>query len=305
MSTDWHALPPTLDDLNRADADRFVAYLAEVWEHAPWVAQDIVDQRPFASVDALHRAMVGAVAARPEAERVRFFAGHPELAGQAARKGLMTADSVREQGGLDLAAVDGQEAGRWDALNARYRERFGFPFMLCIARHSRRSALAAFERRVERSRAEELEAALTEIGRITRLRLAARIADHGLTDIAGRLTTHVLDIAAGRPAAGIGVALYEAGDDGRAAPGAAPLAQAVTNEHGSTTAPLLGGGPLRIGRYELRFDVGAYFRRDGRAPSDWAFLETVPVVFAVDDPEGDYHLPLAVTPWAYSTYRGQ
>jgi 2-oxo-4-hydroxy-4-carboxy-5-ureidoimidazoline decarboxylase len=161
----------TLEQLNQASEAAFCAALAEIWEHAPWVAQRVVGQRPFASIDALHRAMVDVVAALDEDRRVAFYASHPELAGADARSGRMTDASTEEQGTLALERLDASEALRWDALNQAYRARFGFPFILCIRRHSRVSALAAFEQRLGHDRPTELAQALAEIAAITRLRL--------------------------------------------------------------------------------------------------------------------------------------
>jgi 2-oxo-4-hydroxy-4-carboxy-5-ureidoimidazoline decarboxylase len=277
---------PTLAQLNAADASAFHGHLGDVFEHAPWVATAIVDQRPFASTDALHRAMLAAVAARPEDARVALFNGHPELAGAAARLGDMTADSVREQGGLALGALGAEDSARWDGLNAAYRARFGFPFILCIKRHTRASALAAFAARLANDRATELAGTLAEIGRITRLRLAGRIADHGLDRLHGSLAVQVLDSQRGRPAEGLRVALHDA--DG------ALLAESVEDGRG---LPLLAGAPLRMGRYELRVALGDYLRRQGDADT---FLDAVPIAFAIDAPEADYRLTLSVAPWAYS-----
>eukprot|EP01036_Dinobryon_divergens_P021507 gene21507-29517_t len=95
---------------------------------------------------------------------------------------------------LALAAVAADEAAEWDRLNAAYNERFGFPFILCIRRHGRDSALREFERRLAQDRPAELAAALQEIGRISRLRLAGRMESHGMEGLHGRLTTHALDI---------------------------------------------------------------------------------------------------------------
>jgi 5-hydroxyisourate hydrolase len=103
------------------------------------------------------------------------------------------------------------------------------------------------------------------------------------------LTTHVLDIAAGRPAAGVAITLAR-GDE--------VLAKAVTNADGRTDAPLL--ERLEAGVYELRFAVGDYFGAGGEPP----FLDVVPVRFGVSDPGAHHHVPLLVAPWAYSTYRG-
>jgi hydroxyisourate hydrolase len=114
----------------------------------------------------------------------------------------------------------------------------------------------------------------------------------------GRLTTHVLDTARGRPAAGVAIELLRH-TPGRAAPEA--VTRARTNADGRTDEPLLGPGELRPGRYELVFDVGAYFGAQGDGEP---FLDLVPVRFGVADADASYHVPLLVSPWAYSTYRG-
>lgn len=295
---------PTLADLNTCDVSTFVGHLGSVFEHAPWVAARAAALRPFASADALHQAMIGLVSALPQDDLVALLAGHPDLAGPAARSGSMTADSTSEQAALSLDRLPDEETARWDALNAAYRARFGFPFILCARHYGRTAMLRVFERRLAGSRAEEMAAAVREIAQITRHRLAGRIAGHDLSDLAGRLTTHVLDTSRGRPAQGMRVALHEV--SGALPCGtSAPLVEAVTDAHGQTGAPLLSGAPLRIGRYELRFHVGDYFRRTGAVEGDFAFLDVVPIVFCIDEPMGDYHVPLTVTPWAYATYRGQ
>lgn len=113
----------------------------------------------------------------------------------------------------------------------------------------------------------------------------------------GRLSTHVLDTARGRPAAGIRVTLDRIGPDG--AP--VPVAEAVTNGDGRTDAPLLEGDAFAPGVYELAFAVGAYF--EALAPGA-PFLDRVPIRFRIADGDGHYHVPLLVSPWSYSTYRG-
>ena len=167
----------SLKHLNTCEPEAFCAALADIWEHAPWVAHGVVDQRPFATVDALHAAMVGVVAALDEPARVAFYAGHPELAGEDARRGTMTDASIAEQGTLALARLDTHEAEHWNALNRAYRTRFGFPFILCIRRHTRESALQAFEQRLQHDRSTELATTLGEIAAITRLRLERMVPD--------------------------------------------------------------------------------------------------------------------------------
>jgi 5-hydroxyisourate hydrolase len=110
----------------------------------------------------------------------------------------------------------------------------------------------------------------------------------------GALTTHVLDVGRGRPAAGVRVELWRDG---------ALVASAVTNRDGRVDAPLVAPGGLEVGVYELRFAVGAYFGGGDDAAGP-PFLDVVPVRFGVTDVEAGHHVPLLVTPWSYSTYRG-
>lgn len=166
---------PTLNSLNDCPPAQFTAALGSVFEHAPWVAEAVLPQRPFHSLAALHGAMLAVLHALPEPALLALLRGHPELAGEAARRGLMTSDSASEQGRLALHQLGSEEATRWDALNAAYRQRFGFPFILCIARHSRESALAAFEQRLQHDRKTELRLALDEIAEISRRRLDQRL----------------------------------------------------------------------------------------------------------------------------------
>jgi hydroxyisourate hydrolase len=114
----------------------------------------------------------------------------------------------------------------------------------------------------------------------------------------GKLTTHVLDLVAGRPAAGLRIELR------RIDPAPAVLKSAVTNADGRTDAPLLGPSEMAAGTYQLEFNVGEYFAKKAGAQSKVPFLGVVPVRFGIDDPAGSYHVPLLVTPWAYNTYRG-
>jgi 5-hydroxyisourate hydrolase len=114
----------------------------------------------------------------------------------------------------------------------------------------------------------------------------------------GKLSTHVLDLTAGRPAAGLRIELS------RISPGPALLKAAVTNADGRTDAPLLGPGEMAVGTYQIEFHVGEYFASKGAAPQKIPFLDVVPVRFGIADPTASYHVPLLVTPWAYNTYRG-
>ena len=113
----------------------------------------------------------------------------------------------------------------------------------------------------------------------------------------GRLTTHVLDTARGIPGSGIAISLYALDGERRL------LSSAVTNDDGRTDQPLLDGAEFVSGRYELEFSVGDYFRNAGVELAEPPFLDDVVIRVAIAD-EGHYHVPLLVSPWSYSTYRG-
>ena len=115
----------------------------------------------------------------------------------------------------------------------------------------------------------------------------------------GSLTTHVLDTARGTPGAGIGFSLYRARDHSFEL-----IATFTTNEDGRCERPLLEGAAFVVGRYRLVFAAGAYFRSSGVALPDPPFVDEVVLDFGVADPRAHYHVPLLVSPWSYSTYRG-
>jgi 2-oxo-4-hydroxy-4-carboxy-5-ureidoimidazoline decarboxylase len=289
----------TLHALNAMDKAGFAAALDGIFEHAPWVAEAAFAARPFATVAALHEAMMRAVLNRPEEERLAFVRLHPDLAGKAARASEIAPSSIAEQAGLGLDRLSDAEYERFERLNTEYSRRFGFPFVICVRRQTRDAVLAAFERRLGHEPDAELAAALTEIGHITRLRLVERIEGPGAPPVAGRLTTHVLDTLSGAPAPNVRVELYGIGQSARAL-----LLEAHTNADGRTDRPLLGGGPLRAGIYELVFHIGPYFAAKGLALPEQPFLDQVPLRFGIAEPEGHYHVPLIATPWSYATYRG-
>lgn len=113
----------------------------------------------------------------------------------------------------------------------------------------------------------------------------------------GTLSTHVLDTMHGRPAAGMALKLYRVGE-------AEPIRQAVTNQDGRTEAPLLSAEEMEAGSYRLEFEVAAYYRAHGVQLPDPPFLDVVDIRFGIARPQDKYHVPLLVSPWSYSTYRG-
>lgn len=115
----------------------------------------------------------------------------------------------------------------------------------------------------------------------------------------GRLSTHVLDTALGKPAAGVTIRLFRVSGDGHH-----KIAEVVTNADGRTDAPLLTGDALTAGVYELVFHAGDYLRTTGQAKGEVLFLDQIPIRFGVPDASQHYHVPLLISPFSYSTYRG-
>jgi 2-oxo-4-hydroxy-4-carboxy-5-ureidoimidazoline decarboxylase len=157
--------------LNAADRAAFVAAVGFAFEDSPWIAEAAWRRRPFADLAALHAALTDVVAHAPEHRQIALIAAHPDLAGRVAREGRLTAASRGEQAAAGLDRLTAAEIARFDAANALYRARFGFPFVICAREHDQASILAALEQRARRDRATEIATALAEIAKIARLRL--------------------------------------------------------------------------------------------------------------------------------------
>jgi 2-oxo-4-hydroxy-4-carboxy-5-ureidoimidazoline decarboxylase len=289
-----------LADLNACSKADFVAALANIFEHSPWVAEQAASARPFTGVKALFAAMKAAVDDATPETRLALIKGHPDLANKTQRAAGLTAESTAEQDSIGLDRLSNAEFEAFERVNNAYRSKFGFPYIVCVRRHTRDSVLRDFERRLPNDSKTEMQKSAEEICRIAALRLDQLVASDDRLAVHGRLSTHVLDTHSGKPAAGIAVELVELSDLGASR----VVTRAVTNADGRTDAPLIGGRPVPIGRYELTFSVGRYFAGRQVPMSDPPFLDSIPLRFAVSEPEGHLHVPLLVTPWSYATYRG-
>jgi OHCU decarboxylase len=159
------------DRLNTLDRAAFLALTGPVFEHSPWVAERAWAARPFDGIEGLHRAMMQVVADASADEKLALLCAHPDLAGKAARAGTLTADSTREQASAGLDRLSDAEYIRFERLNRAYREKFGFPFIVAVRRHTKETILAAYEERLANDRNSEIDTALKEVGLIARLRL--------------------------------------------------------------------------------------------------------------------------------------
>jgi len=290
----------TLDELNRMDRQAFIAELGDIFEHSPWIAEAAYAPRPFPDLHALYQALTDTVRNADATRQIALIAAHPDLAGKAAREGIITTDSKMEQASAGLDRLTDQEFEKFHKLNDAYRAKFNIPFIVCVRRHGKESILRQFELRLANDEAAERATALNEIFRIAALRLDQRVTAPDRLKVHGRLSTHVLDTYRGNPAAGVKVELFEI----TSFRPPRRIVCATTNADGRTDGPLIADQPIPIAEYELRFEIGAYFASNGTPAADPPFLGIVPIRFGVAEPEADYHVPLLVTPWSYSTYRG-
>lgn len=166
----------TLDQLNHASTADFVATLAGIYEHSPWIPERAVNQRPFATITALKLALQATVTQATEAEQLGLIRAHPELAGKAAIAGELTKESTGEQAKAGLNLCSAEEFATLQQLNADYNAKFGFPFILAVKGpdgkgFTRQAIIATFARRLQHQVADEFAECLRQIGRIAELRL--------------------------------------------------------------------------------------------------------------------------------------
>jgi len=290
----------TLSELNACSKDDFVAALANIFEHSPWIAEQTASMRPFAGVNQLFDAMKAAVDRAPSELRLALIKAHPDLADKTQRAAGLTAESDAEQNSAGLDRLSDAEYVAFERVNNAYRSKFGFPYIVCVRRHTKDSILRDFERRLPNDARTETQKSIEEICRIAALRVDQFVLSDDRLAVHGRLSTHVLDTHSGRPAAGMAIELVELSELGASR----VVTRAITNADGRTDRPLIGGRPVPIGRYELTFSVENYFAARQVATSDPPFLDSIPLRFSVSEPEGHLHVPLLVTPWSYATYRG-
>ncbi len=171
----------TLGELNQSSEAEFVRVLGAIYEHSAWVAARVAWCRPFTDVAALQSAMAKVVKDASAEEQAGLIAAHPDLGGRLARAGALAPSSADEQASLGLDRLTDEEFLAFEALNTSYTQRFGFPFIIAVKQHTRKSVLAAFEERLGNDATTERAAALHQIDIIAAIRLHALLggADPG------------------------------------------------------------------------------------------------------------------------------
>ena len=161
----------TLEQINALGREDFARLAGPVFEHSPWIAGTAWADRPFASLDALHRALCDAVDRAGEEKQLHLIRAHPDLVGRAAPAGTLTPASAREQADAGLDRLGREDIAAFAEFNRAYREKFDFPFIICARLNKKEAILAGFRARLTHSRETEIRAALAEIFQIARLRL--------------------------------------------------------------------------------------------------------------------------------------
>lgn len=161
----------SLDDVNAMDPLAFLDAFGDVAEHSPWVAREAAAFRPFATRDEMIGHFENALRGANRDAQLALICAHPDLA----NKAKLTADSTTEQAGAGLASLGPEEFARFTALNTRYRERFGFPFIYAVRGATKQMILGSFEARIGNSPEAEFEMALAQVCRIFRFRLEDRV----------------------------------------------------------------------------------------------------------------------------------
>lgn len=161
----------TIAQLNTMPEAEFIAVLGGIYEHSPWFAETAAHKRPFANTAELASALRGAVDAAGQEAQLKLVRAHPELAGNAAVRGELTAESTREQAGAGLDQCTPEEFQRLQGLNEAYNRKFGFPFILAVRGYDRHGIIDAFARRLENAPEVELQTCINQIHRIAQFRL--------------------------------------------------------------------------------------------------------------------------------------
>jgi len=171
------APPLTLARLNSMNRTGFTTALGFAFELSPWVVERAWNDRPFASVEALHGAMMAVLNTASTEDKLALIRAHPELASKAAIAKQLTAESNAEQASAGLDKLTPEEFARFHQLNAAYAARFGFPFIICVRLNDKASILRAMEARAANDEQAEIAEAITQIGLISKLRLLDAVTE--------------------------------------------------------------------------------------------------------------------------------
>jgi 2-oxo-4-hydroxy-4-carboxy-5-ureidoimidazoline decarboxylase len=161
----------SISGLNKLGRESFVQKIGPAFEHSPWIAEAAWQKRPFADLENLHRVLCETVKNSSEENRLALIRAHPDLVGKLALAGQLTKESTNEQAAAGLKKLSPEEIDLFQKQNAAYKNKFGFPFVICTRLNKKDAILAGFETRLKNSRGQEIKTALEEIFKIAELRL--------------------------------------------------------------------------------------------------------------------------------------
>jgi OHCU decarboxylase len=161
----------TISQINGLEKGSFVRLVGPVFEHSPWIAEETWPQKPFVSLEKLHHCLCETVTASGEEKKLALIQAHPDLVGRLALAGQLTKESTNEQASAGLDKLSPEEVTLFNRQNTAYKERFGFPFIICARLNKKEAILRGFESRLKNSREQEIKTALEEIFKIAELRL--------------------------------------------------------------------------------------------------------------------------------------
>ncbi|KAA0874411.1 2-oxo-4-hydroxy-4-carboxy-5-ureidoimidazoline decarboxylase [Nitrincola tapanii] len=283
----------TLAEFNQAETDSARELLANCCVSRAWI-QTMLACRPFVNVDDLLVKAAEIWLQLEASDYLEAFTGHPQigdLASLQARYAQTQALAAAEQSAVQSAGPEVLQA--LAAANAEYLDRFGYIFIVCAQGKSALEMLTLLRARLLHSSEDELRLAAAEQSKITRLRLLQALAS--ARSAPGQITTHVLDTARGVPAQGILLHLLQHREQAWH-----PLALGITNTDGRVMDLLLPEQRLPAGRYRMRFELSPYWQ----AQQQRTFYPQVEIEFCVEESGAHYHIPLLLSPFGYSTYRG-
>ncbi len=297
---------PTVTELLSKSRDEVVDFLGGIYEHSSWVAEEFYDtyiegkdtSDSISNVRDLFQCMSSIVDKSSREKKLELLCSHPDLCAKIDALKKLTKSSQEEQSKAGLGSLTDEERNRFASMNTEYREKFGFPFILAARHVTKFTVLSAIEGRLSMPIEAEFAGALFQVSKIAWMRLLAAFT---VTGQKGFLTCHVLDTCHGCPAANMRVQLYRITPE----ESAGLMKEFITNDDGRLPGgPALKDDEFQVGTYEWIFFAGDYFARKNTKTAGMPFLDEIPIRFGMDDPEEHYHVPLLVSPWSYSTYRG-
>jgi 2-oxo-4-hydroxy-4-carboxy-5-ureidoimidazoline decarboxylase len=282
--------------------NEIVELLGGIYEHSDWVAQELAKKdnlKSLETVTALASAMKSIVDGASHECKLELLCNHPDLCEKVDKMKELTKESQEEQSKSGLQSLTDEERETFHKNNTAYRMKFGFPFILAVRNATKYTVLAGLAGRIGNSPEKEFAVALEQVHKIAWMRLLAML---NTDDAKGFLTCHVLDTANGIGAHNMRIHLHRLSP----AENAGFIGEYVTNSEGRLEGgpALKGGKEFTVGIYEWTFFAGDYFASMGTFTSGTPFLDTIPLRFGIDNPDDHYHVPLLVSPWSFSTYRG-